>query len=189
LATRLAISIPTLRAMEHGVATVAIGTWIRALSAMGRAEELEVLFRPARRPAEQAFSVAGMDLSARLQGPLATLLGPTPTPGDLASLVESLIVQAAENRQRTVLARQDQELKTAAAKQAIMQRILDDPAIVDQARQHLAEIPDPWLRSQWQTFLDLPTERMQAEMRDFRFMGSAPWHSMVQSSPFAKVAA
>ena len=40
LAARLGVSVPTLRDMERGAPTVQIGTWINALWALDRLEEL-----------------------------------------------------------------------------------------------------------------------------------------------------
>ena len=43
-AARLGISVPTLRKMENGEATVSIGLWAEALHLFGRIDELDKLF-------------------------------------------------------------------------------------------------------------------------------------------------
>jgi transcriptional regulator with XRE-family HTH domain len=42
-AERIGVSVPTLREMERGAATVQIGSWLNALWALGRLEELSAL--------------------------------------------------------------------------------------------------------------------------------------------------
>ena len=183
LAARLGISVPTLRQMEKGAASVAIGTWAQALAALGRAGDLASLL------AEPASVSDRVKLPERLRDDLAVLAGAEASAEDVAAVIEVLVVQAAAKRRQTLLARQEQERKVDLAKQAIMARIGKKPALIGEARKHLSDVPDPWLREQWRKFLDLPMERMEEQMREFRFMGGAPWHSMVQSSPFAKVTA
>ncbi|MCE2971525.1 MAG: helix-turn-helix domain-containing protein [Burkholderiales bacterium] len=46
-AERIGVSVPTLRAMEQGAPTVAIGTWVLALWALGALDELERVLAPA----------------------------------------------------------------------------------------------------------------------------------------------
>lgn len=182
LAARLNVSVPTLRQMEKGAPTVAIGTWAGALAALGRQGELASLLAASTR------SSGGLELPARLRDDLALLAGVGASTEDMTAVVETLVAQAAAKRRETLLAREAQERKTDSAKRAIMARIRKNPALIGKARTHLADVPDPWLREQWRKFLELPAEQMQVQMKEFRFMGGAPWHSMVQSSPFSKVA-
>ena len=44
--TRLGVSVPTLRKMENGDQSVAIGTWARALWLLDRLEELDTILAP-----------------------------------------------------------------------------------------------------------------------------------------------
>ena len=44
--TRLGVSVPTLRKMENGDPSVAIGTWARALWLLDRLEELDTILAP-----------------------------------------------------------------------------------------------------------------------------------------------
>jgi transcriptional regulator with XRE-family HTH domain len=46
-AQRLGVSVPTLRAMERGADTVAIGYWANALWALDRISELDAVLVPA----------------------------------------------------------------------------------------------------------------------------------------------
>lgn len=47
-AARLGVSIPTLRKMETGDPTVAIGTWIDALAVLGRLDALPDILAPGK---------------------------------------------------------------------------------------------------------------------------------------------
>jgi transcriptional regulator with XRE-family HTH domain len=52
-AQRIGVSVPTLRAMERGSSTVAVGYWAQALWALGRLDELGALLRENRSLIEQ----------------------------------------------------------------------------------------------------------------------------------------
>jgi transcriptional regulator with XRE-family HTH domain len=43
---RMQVSIPTLRDMERGAPTVAIGTWVRALAVLNRLSDIEAVLAP-----------------------------------------------------------------------------------------------------------------------------------------------
>lgn len=45
-AFRLGVSIPTLAKMEQGSPSISMGTWIKALSTLGRLDELDQLIAP-----------------------------------------------------------------------------------------------------------------------------------------------
>lgn len=45
-ASRLGVSIPTLRKLEQGDPTVAIGTWVDAIWLLGRLDQLEKVLAP-----------------------------------------------------------------------------------------------------------------------------------------------
>ncbi|MBF0229020.1 MAG: helix-turn-helix transcriptional regulator [Desulfamplus sp.] len=45
-AFRIGISIPTLYKMEHGDPSISIGVWVKALSILGRHDELDRLISP-----------------------------------------------------------------------------------------------------------------------------------------------
>jgi transcriptional regulator with XRE-family HTH domain len=45
-AARLGVSVPTLRKLEHGDASVAIGPWVDAIWLLGRLEELAKILAP-----------------------------------------------------------------------------------------------------------------------------------------------
>ncbi len=65
-AGRIGVSVPTLRDMERGAATVQVGSWLNALWALGRLDEVDQLLaareslieraRRARRPARRRAS-------------------------------------------------------------------------------------------------------------------------------------
>lgn len=46
-ARRIGVSVPTLRQMETGAPTVAIGYWVEALTTLGRVQELDAILAPA----------------------------------------------------------------------------------------------------------------------------------------------
>jgi len=60
-AFRLGISIPTLHKMEKGNSNVAIGTWIKALSLLGKLDELNYLIAPPQSLADRFSSFEKMN--------------------------------------------------------------------------------------------------------------------------------
>ena len=53
-AFRIRVSVPTLHKMEQGSPQVAIGTWVRALSILGKLEELDALLAPQKSLADRS---------------------------------------------------------------------------------------------------------------------------------------
>jgi len=45
-AFRIGVSIPTLYKMEHGHPSISIGTWVKALSMLGRLDDIDQLIAP-----------------------------------------------------------------------------------------------------------------------------------------------
>lgn len=53
-AERLGVSDQTVRAMEHGLPTVQVGTWLRALSALDELAPIDRLLEPRDSPVERS---------------------------------------------------------------------------------------------------------------------------------------
>lgn len=64
-AQRIGISVPTLRAMESGVASVQVGYWLRALWALDRLHDLAGVLAPSESVLDRARALAAQPKARR----------------------------------------------------------------------------------------------------------------------------